>query len=83
MAFSQPIKNGDAKFCRDCGGPLTKAFEDYRICENTTTKGQQQDRKDVCEYLPRERRLFCEFDGQQLELGQTGCHGCKQPASHP
>ena len=69
MAFPQPIKNGDAKFCRDCGGPLKAIFEDYRICENKTTTGQQQDPKDVCEYLNGERRLFCEFDGQRLTLG--------------
>lgn len=83
MAFPKPIRNGDAEYCRDCGGLLKKVFEDYRICENTITNGQQQDPKDVCESLSRKRRLFCEFDGKPLALGQTVCPQCNQLASHP
>lgn len=41
MANAKPIKNRDSGFCRDHGGPLTTLFEDFKICENTTTTGTQ------------------------------------------
>lgn len=83
MATAHPIKNRDAKFCRDCGGPLTALFEDYKICANTTTNGTQQEPKDVCESLSRERRLFCEFCGCRVGNGITVCPKCGRIASHP
>ncbi len=83
MATAHPIKNRDAHFCRDCGGLLTVLFEDYKICENTTTKGTQQDPKDRCESLPRERRIFCEYCGWRVGMGETVCPKCGRLASHP
>lgn len=53
MAMIKPIINRDAHFCRDCGGPLAELFEYYKICNNTTTLGQQQGPKDVCQSLVR------------------------------
>lgn len=83
MATTQSIKNRDARFCRDCGGPLKTVFEDYKICENTTKIGEQQDSKDICEPLGRERRLFCEFCGHRVSMGETVCPACKRKASTP
>ncbi len=83
MATVQPIRNRDARFCRDCGGPLTIVFDDYKICKNTTTVGEQKDPKDLCESLGREGRLFCEFSGTRVAPGETVCPNCKRKASNP
>ncbi|TWU38692.1 hypothetical protein Q31b_37700 [Novipirellula aureliae] len=71
MATAFMVKN-DGRFCRDCGGPMTR-LGDGSFCENTTTKGSQKDVKDVCEALGRERRLFCEHCGEAVRLGETVC----------
>ena len=78
MASNFLMRN-DSKFCRDCGGPLTP-LGDAAYCDNTTTRGTQQDPKDICKPLGRETRLFCEFCGEPLPLGQTVCSVCKREA---
>lgn len=83
MANLNPIKNRDARYCRDCGGPLTTLFESYKICENTTTKGTQQDPKDICESLSRDHRVFCEYCGCRVGKGATVCPKCGRVASRP
>ena len=65
MATSAAV-NGGSKFCRDCGGPITERGG-LAWCENTTTHGQQKDRKDRCDNLGRERRRFCEQCGKPVQ----------------
>ena len=79
MAGSFAVRNGGG-FCRDCGGPMTR-LADEAYCENTTTQGTQHEPKDECRPLSRETRLFCEFCGTQVSLGQTGCPVCGKKAS--
>ncbi|MCF7960305.1 MAG: hypothetical protein K9M08_06140 [Pirellula sp.] len=64
------IKNLNAKFCRDCGGPA-KPYGEFVTCENTTTSGERQDPKDIRLPLERFERIFCEFDGCMVASGQV------------
>ncbi|TWU10513.1 hypothetical protein Poly21_44180 [Allorhodopirellula heiligendammensis] len=75
MATAFIVKD-DGKFCRDRGGPMTR-LRDGAFCENTTTKGSQEDAKDDCEALGRERRRFCEHCGEAVRLGETVCPDSK------
>lgn len=83
MASLQPFTDPGARYCRDCGGPLTVIIDNLRVCQNTTTQGEQQESKDTCRGLGRLRRNFCEFDGQRVAEGQTVCPTCKRIATVP
>jgi hypothetical protein len=68
-------------FCRDCGGPTTR-IDRTATCDNTTTRGQQQDPKDVCRNLTMHDRQFCEHCGQAV-VGLQRCPRCQNPPTSP